>query len=546
VVGQISGPKTFNAILSNESSSNDVNNLLYASLTDWDNQTHVDTPMIAKTWEVSPDGLTFTFHLRRGACFSDGHLISSGDVIFSFEVVFDPELHPSTQDLLQAGGKPFAVSAPDSYTVVIHTAAPNRMALSAISSVRVMPKHVLEPAFRAKAFGSAYSTSTPPESLVTSGAWKLKEFRPNERTVLTRNPYWFRVDQNGRRLPYLDEVMFVIVPDQQANALKFQAGEVDALDQVNNEDYKTFEDGEQQGNYTLHDLGPSINTNLLWFNLNKVRQPGPGRTVGAPVVGAVKYAWFSRPEFRHAVNMAIDRDAIIRGPLYGDGVKVYSSATPGNTDWYDPNVVKDEYDPVGARKLLASLGFKDTDGDSVLEDSRGHPVTFTIKTNANNNMRVQIANMIRDDLARIGLRAIPAPLEFNTLITNLRDDLQYDCMLLGTQSGVPPDPIAMGQNFWRPSGATHYWNIRQPSPETQAEARILRALEENLSSFDKAVQQRTWREMQNTMNEQCFVIYLPVQIVKLPVRNKFGNVAPNIIPHRLLWNIERVYVKPNA
>jgi ABC-type transport system substrate-binding protein len=117
-------------------------------------------------------------------------------------------------------------------------------------------------------------------------------------------------------------------------------------------------------------------------------------------------------------------------------------------------------------------------------------------------------------------------------------------MLLGQQSGVPPDPAAMGQNFWRPSGLTHYWNIKQDHPATPAEAHILDQLELNLSSLDREHQLATWKEMQNTLNRECFVIYLPVQIVKLPVRNTFGNVLPSIIPHRLLWNIEWVYAKP--
>ena len=68
----------------------------------------------------------------------------------------------------------------------------------------------------------------------------------------------------------------------------------------------------------------------------------------------------------------------------------------------------------------------------------------------------------------------------------------------------------------------------------------------NWATYDRTVQRETWKAMQNTLNEQCFVVYLPVQIVKVPVRDRFGNVAPNIIPHRVLWNIERVYVKPRA
>jgi peptide/nickel transport system substrate-binding protein len=282
------------------------------------------------------------------------------------------------------------------------------------------------------------------------------------------------------------------------------------------------------------------------FNLNRVREAKSGKPVGSPQVGAVKYAWFSQPDFRRAVSMAIDRDAIIKSAFFGDGVKIWGNATPGNTDWYSPDFVHYDYDVAGAKKLLAGLGYKDSDGDGVLEDTKGNPVSFSIKTNSNNNMRVTMMNQVAQDLAAVGIKVIPAPSEFNAMITNLREDFQYDAMLLGLQSGVPPDPPGMGQNFWRPSGLTHYWNIKQPKPETAAEAKMLELLEKNLSSFDRNVQKETYKEMQNTLNEQVFCIYLPVQNVKIPVRNKFGNLSPNIIPHRVLWNIRRVYVKPSA
>ena len=546
VIGQISSPKTLNPVMANESSSTDVCNQIYASLTDWDYETREDVPQIAKTWELSPDGTVYTFHLRHGAAFSDGHPITSDDLMFSFAVVLDPNIPSSVRDLLQIGGQPFEVSAPDSFTFVVNTHHVSRMALGAISSVRVLPRHVLEPAFKAGTFTSAYTVSTAPESLVTSGGWRLKTFKQNEITVLERNPYWYEVDEKGSRLPYLDELVFLIVPDQATNALKFKAGDVDALDQVNNEDYADLEDGQKQGNYTLYDLGPSINTNFLWFNLNRVREAKPGKPVGTPQVGAVKYAWFSQPDFRRAVSKAIDRDAIIKSAFFGDGVKIWSNATPGNKDWHSPDFIQNDYDPAASKQLLAGLGYKDGDGDGFLEDAKGNPISFSLKTNSNNNMRVTMMNLVAQDLAKVGIKVIPAPSEFNSMITNLREDFQYDAMLLGLQSGVPPDPPGMGQNFWRPSGLTHYWNIKQPKPETAAEAKMLGLLEQNLTTLDKTVQKQTFVEMQNTLNEQVFCIYLPVQIVKLPVRNKFGNVAPSIIPHRILWNIRRVYVKPSA
>ena len=128
VMGSIQNPRTFNAIMANEASSNDITERTFARLTDYDNATQKSIPWLAKSWEMAPDGLTWTFHLRKGAKFSDGHPITAEDVLFSFQVVYDKTLHPSAQDLLIMGGKPFEVTAPDPYTVVIKTPSPNAVA----------------------------------------------------------------------------------------------------------------------------------------------------------------------------------------------------------------------------------------------------------------------------------------------------------------------------------------------------------------------------------------------------------------------------------
>jgi ABC-type transport system substrate-binding protein len=101
----------------------------------------------------------------------------------------------------------------------------------------------------------------------------------------------------------------------------------------------------------------------------------------------------------------------------------------------------------------------------------------------------------------------------------------------------------MGQNVWRSSGLTHYWNIKQPKPETEAEARLNVLMDANVQTTDMAERKRTFLEMQNLLNEEGFVVWLPTMITKLPIRNRFGNLHPTVIPHRLLWNIDRVFFK---
>ena len=545
VIGATSGPKTFNSMMANETSSSDITGRMFVGLTDFNNATQKDAPLLAKSWELAADNLTWTFHLREGAAFSDGHPITAEDVLFSFAVAYDAKLHPSVQDLLKMNGRSWDISAPDPHTVVIKTPAPNAMLIPLASSVPVLPRHVLETAFKDGSFASVYNVSTPPDKLVTSGPWRLSQHVPGEKTVLARNPYWFGVDGQNHRLPYLNELVFLVVPDQDAADLKFRSGELDGLDNVKPENYKWYEDHQQEGGYTLFDLGPALTTNFFWFNLNPVRKETPGKTIGQPQVDPVKYAWFSNPVFRRAVSMAVDRDAMIPSIFFGHAEKNWSNSTPGNKLWYTPELVHYDYNVPEAKRLLASLGFKDSNGDGVLEDAKGNPVSFTLKTNSDNQLRVGMANFIRDDLAKVGIKMTLVPVDFNTLITNIRDDFQYECILLGLQSGVPPDP-AMGQNVWRSSGGTHQWNMRQPKPETPQEARIDALMDTMIATPDFDKRKAAWVEIQTIVNEQAWLEWLPTVVVKLPVRNRFGNLQPSAIPHRLLWNIDRVYAKSAA
>jgi peptide/nickel transport system substrate-binding protein len=550
VLGVTVNPKTFNALMANETSSLDIIRRLNTALVRYDNGAQRFVPELAKSWEVAPDGITWTFHLRKGAAFSDGHPITADDVLFSFEVAYDPVLHPTVQDLLQVGGEPYKVSAPDPYTVVINTIKPNAFLLDVLchDGLMIVPRHILEPAYKNGTFASAYNVATPPAQIVGGGAFRLQEHVANEKTVLARNPYYFGYDQHNQRLPYLNELVFLVVPDQDAADLKFRSGGLDGLDNIKPENYAWYEENQAKGNFTLHDLGPEFSSRFFWFNLNKVQsplegeKPVPGRNVGQPLVDPVKYAWFSNRTFRRAVSMAVDRDAIIRSIFFGEGEKNWMQATRNNKEWHIPDLVHDDYNPAEAKRLLASLGYKDGNGDGVLEDTKGNPISFTLKTNADNVMRVAAANFVKDDLAKVGIRVILTPVDFNTLITNLRSDFQYEAMLLGLQSGVPPSP-ASGQNLWRSSGETHVWFARQQKPATPEEARIDELMDEILVSQDPAAQKRAWREMQTIASEQAWMIYLPILKIKVPVSNRFGNVQPTIMAHRILWNAEQLYVK---
>ena len=182
--------------------------------------------------------------------------------------------------------------------------------------------------------------------------------------------------------------------------------------------------------------------------LFRSRKPEKGRRVGDPKVEPYKYAWFSNRDFRRAVSMAVDREALIRGPFYGYGIQGCAIFTPGNARWYDSTLTAPDHDPEAAKALLDRIGLMDRNGDGVREDAAGHPVAFTVIYNADNKIRDAMATLLQDDLAKVGIKLTPGGLDFNTLVTKTRHEYDYDACLLGLGSAVPCDP-GMGANFWK-------------------------------------------------------------------------------------------------
>ncbi len=542
VVAAAAPPHTFNPLVSNSLYTEDLLNRLFVSLTRFDTATQVATPYLAMSWERAADGLTWTFHLRRGAAFSDGRPLTSADVVFSFTATYTASFHPAWRDTLSSAGVPWTVTAADAQTVTIRTARPNAIVPELLVDFYILPRHVLEPKLADGTIGSAYGLATAPAELVTSGPWRLHRYAPGERTVLRRNPFWFGTDQTGQRLPYLDELVMLAVPDQDAADLKFRAGEVDGLSSqvIKPDNYAWYEQHQQQDGFTLHTLGPTLSSTHLWFNLSRARTAASGRVKGDPMVGAVKYAWFANPVFRRAVAHAIDHDAIIRSVFSGHAVQTWSLMTPGSLRWHLPDVPQAAFNRAEAARLLAGLGWKDSDRDGMLEDAAGHPVRFSLEVSTNNRLRVAIANFVRDDLARLGLGVTLVPLEFNTTQAHFNQSLEYDAAIGGLSGAIPPDP-AVFQNTLRSSGTNHRWNPGQVSPATPDEAQMDRLMDVLVEAAAPDARLDAWRQIARTINAQALIIWLPAQVMRAPIRNGFGNLRPSPFDNVVLRNIDATY-----
>src|ERR1700689_2158994 len=208
VVALRSEPKTLNPVLGVDEPSREVIRCLSADLIHINRWSLKTEPSLAKSWNVSRDGRQYTLELRRGLHFSDGEPFTADDVIFSFQVYLDEKVDSSQRDLLVVGGKPIVVVKVDAYTVRFELAQPYAAAERLFDGVAILPQHLLEGSYRSGNFSQAWNLSMAPNQFAGLGPFRLKEYVPGQRVVLERNPYYWKQDRNGTRLPYLNEIVF--------------------------------------------------------------------------------------------------------------------------------------------------------------------------------------------------------------------------------------------------------------------------------------------------------------------------------------------------
>ena len=220
-------PRSFNRLAARDSSTDLVSSLTQAKLIRINKLTQDVEPWLAQGWKVDADGRRYEITLRPNVSFSDGHPFTADDVLFSFRAVYDAKVQSHLADVLTIGGKPIEVAAPDAHTVVLTLPSAFAPGLRLLSNLPMLPKHVLEPALKDGTFASAWGLSTPASQIVGLGAFLLKEYVPGQRLVFDRNPAYWRVDERGTKLPYLDHLTIEIMPDQNAELLRLQAGQLD-------------------------------------------------------------------------------------------------------------------------------------------------------------------------------------------------------------------------------------------------------------------------------------------------------------------------------
>jgi peptide/nickel transport system substrate-binding protein len=539
VIGIPSSPNTFNAVTAVDTNSLWViGDVLYKSLSGYDNYEQKDAAGLAKSWDVSPDGLTWTFHLRQGVRWSDGEPFDADDVIFSFQATFDPAIPSINRNLFtQSDGSSPTYDKVDDYTVRLHLKEPNAFVIGALNNVYLVPKHKWETAYRSGTFAQAIGVTTDPKDVVGLGPYRLASYVPDQKVEVERNPYYWKVDNNKQRLPYIDRVIFVVVPNNNTWALKMTSGELDMQQQIFPGVLDTIEQGAAKQDYKVWDLGASFNTTYLVLN----QDPRKDKS-GKPYVDPVKLKWFREVKFRQAVSYGIDREAMIRTALGRPGEALYGFDSKANKLWYTADVHQYPYDPEKAKGLLKEIGIWDRDGDGVAEDSDGHPIKFILNVNAGNDVRVSQGTLIKDNLKKIGIDVNLQPIDSNLLNAKLHQTRDFDAQVGAWQASVPPDPVG-SKDILLPSGELYVAYPGQKEPSTDWEKKLAEYINLCSRTNDLAERQKYYWEAMKLWSEYLPEIDLIAGDYYVAAKNKIGNLKPSALANFTYWNIEELYFK---
>ena len=496
-------PRTFDPAKVDDEESETVRYLTAGVLLRLNRLTQKVEPELAQDWTLSADGKTLTFTLRPGLEFSDGSRLTARDVVWSLRrVLLLGKEAPVSEEFVSPAG--VTVDASNDRTVVVHL--PKRV----IAIDKVFDEIAIEPADR------------PSEARVTSGPFFISGYRRSQYVLLQRNPHYFARDAAGKTLPYASGIRLDILESMEQQIRLLLRGDYDLIDSIP-PDY--FELLRKRDPGMVRDLGPSLNTEQMWFN----------QAPSSPLPAWEK-AWFQSRAFRVAVSQAIHRSDLARIAYLGHATPAYSFISPANALWYNRSLTAPHTDVSAAKAALAAAGFH-LNG-SVLLDAAGHPVKFSILTNTGNAAREKMATLIQQDLAALGMQVTVVTLDFPALIERLMQTQDYEACLLGLEN-VDPEPNAM-MNIWLSSSPNHQWNPSEKTPATPWEAEIDRLVHQQAASSVYAERKKAIDRVQQIVADEEPFIYLVYPNALVAVSPKLQGVQPAVLEPHLTWNVEQL------
>ena len=531
-------PKTFNYVMASDADTLVVAlYLMGGRLAEFDHDAQRYGGALAESWQWAGDERTLEVTLRDGLRFSDGHPLTTDDVTFSLRAIYDERTgSPVFRDAMTIGGRPIEAATVDARRLRLIFPEPVAAPENYLSNLAVLPRHILEEDFNKGTFKDAYAITSDAQRVVVAGAFMVDAVTPGERIALKRNPNYWKKDQAGTSLPYLDGLVIEITGDANNGMARLGQGTLDIFDRIRPTDYASLRTS-QGSTVRAYDLGPGLLTDHIVFNQNM------GQQNGKPVVDPTKSAWFTDLRFRRAVSYAIDRASIASSTLQGLATPLYGFISPGNRAWAATDLPRTEYDLGRARTLLTEAGFqlRGSQDAPELYDGKGNRVEWTLVVPAESEPRVAMATVIQEDLARLGMKVQIATIENSQVTARLSQSYEYDAILFGT-SVTEPDPSSY-TNFLRSSSPSHQWYPKQEKPATPWEARLDELIAAQARERDAQRRATVFHEIQQILVEQMPVVPIVTRHITSAANTRVGNYRPSPLFPYSLWNAEELFVR---
>jgi peptide/nickel transport system substrate-binding protein len=541
-----------------------VRTIGYQNLVRWDVDWKNVVPNIAESFQSSPDAKEFTFKLRDGMKWSDGQPFTVDDVLF-----YDEDIYHNKELTTSLGVNPHTVEKVDDLTFKIKFEKPNGLFLQILATPggedwARYPKHYLQQfhkkynttnldqliqeakadswvkLFQLKgsgAPGTPYDARWQNKDLPTLYAWKIAEpYGTGTRVTAERNPYFWKVDDAGNQLPYIDKVNYDVLQDPQPLILKISNGEVDMHDRhVNTDQNKAvFSDNQPKGNFHFFDEVPaSMNTTTISFNLTH-KDPAMRKM-------------FQDKNFRIAMSYAIDRKQIIDTVFVSQG-EPWQAAPRKESGYYNETLAKQytEFDTAKANQLLDAGGYK-KGADGMRTRPDGQKIAFNIEVAGGvTSTATDVMKLVQQHWKAVGIDAQLKP-EDRSLLYTRKGANEHDVVIWGGDGGMKDailDPrwYFPFSNEWNYAEAWYVWYDKPSNPQTPPEEppdatkkQMQIYQDEILGTGDTNKQAEAFKQLLQIAQDQFYVIG-----ISLPgngygiVKNNFHNV-PKSMPGAWLY-----------
>lgn len=493
VFGSIGEAANLMPYISTDTAASEIEGLLFVSLLRYNKDLDIES-YAAESYEVADEGRLLRFTLRKGILWEDGVELTAEDVEFTWKAVTDPAAaSPYAEPFMQV--KEFRITGRYSFEVRYD----QFFARSIISWMSaILPKHLLE--------GQNLRNTPFARKPVGAGPYRLKSWDAGSRLTLEASPTYFE----GR--PYINEVVYRIIPDISTMFLETRAGKLDVMDLTPQQYLRQTNGPPWDTEYRKYRYLASVYV-YLGFNL--------------------EHPFFKDVRVRRAVSLAIDREALVKGVLLGQGVAAFGPYKPGT--WaYNNRLAAPERNVAHARRLLGEAGFTDIDGDGMLEKD-GKPFAFTILTNQGNEQRILTATVIQSQLNEVGIAVQIRTVEWAAFIKEFVDKGRFDAIILGWTITQDPDIFDVWHSSKAKPGGLNFIHYKNPALDALLEAAR--------GTPDQTRRKELYDRIQvilDTDQPYCF-LFVPYA---LPiVQSRFRGIHP--APAGIMYNFDKWWVPKN-